>query len=97
MLLRLGPGVPLQKLTDFVVCRSVIRLLRKKLVKLPKIEPPPDQADISPDLRKVLHHATKAMKKNNDAYLGVDTLLTALLDNKDVQAALDEAGTLFLV
>lgn len=43
-------------------------------------------------MRKVLQSAIKQAKKNNDSFMGVDALLRALLENKDVAGALTEAG-----
>ena len=48
--------------------------------------------DLSNDMRKALLVASKLCKKNNDSYLGVDTLVRALLENKDIAQALSEAG-----
>lgn len=50
------------------------------------------QVDLSNDMRKTLLAASKLCKKNNDSYLGVDTLVRALLENKDIAQALSEAG-----
>ncbi len=50
------------------------------------------QAEISNEMRKVLQSAVKRAKQNNDSFMGVDALLKALLENKDVAAALSEAG-----
>ncbi|KAK9793452.1 hypothetical protein WJX73_009135 [Symbiochloris irregularis] len=73
--------------------RSVLRVLKKQLVRLPSIDPAPDQADLSASLRKVLQHASKLQKDSADSFVGVDTLLRALLENKDIATALSEAGT----
>ncbi|KAK9844178.1 hypothetical protein WJX81_007123 [Elliptochloris bilobata] len=72
--------------------RSIVRVLKKKLVRLPQVSPPPDQAEIGNELRKVLQNAIKLQKKRNDTYLSVDTLLLALLENKDLADALNESG-----
>lgn len=72
--------------------RSILRLLKKQVVRLPSIDPPPEQAELSPGLRKVLQQASKLQKQNNDGYLGVDTLLSALLESKDIATTLEEAG-----
>ena len=50
------------------------------------------QAEFSNEMRKVLQSAVKRAKQNNDSFMGVDALLKALLENKDVAAALSEAG-----
>ena len=52
------------------------------------------QAEIGNELRKVLQNAVKLQKKRNDTYLSVDTLLLAVLENKDVADALNESGVL---
>lgn len=72
--------------------RSVLRVLKKQLVRLPSIDPAPDQVDLSASLRKVLQHASKLQKEGADTFVGVDTLLRALLENKDIATALSEAG-----
>ena len=74
-------------------CRSIVRLLKKKLVKLPQISPAPDSTVPSKDFSKVLAKANELKKAHGDSFLGVDVLLEALLENKDIQEALNEAGT----
>ena len=54
------------------------------------------QAEIGNELRKVLQNAVKLQKKRSDTYLSVDTLLLAVLENKDVADALNESGVLSL-
>ena len=53
------------------------------------------QVDLSNDMRKALQSASRAAKKAGDSFLGVDTLLRALLEAKDVAAVLTEAGERF--
>ena len=53
---------------------------------------PLTQVDLSNDMRKTLLAASKLCKKNSDSYLGIDTLVRALLENKDIAQALSEAG-----
>lgn len=60
--------------------RSVMRVLRSKMNQLPKIEPAPLEAQPSRDLLKLLTAATKEQKRRGEAYLGVDVLLTLLID-----------------
>jgi hypothetical protein len=48
--------------------------------------------DLSQDMRKALKAASAQCKKNNDSFLGVDTLLRALLENRDIAGVLSEAG-----
>lgn len=67
-------------------------------MRLPAISPPPDNAQPNLEFRKVLAAAQKLKKESGDAYLGVDTLLRALVEtSKDLQEALNEAGTDFTV
>lgn len=73
--------------------KSILRVLKKQMVRLPSVEPPPDQAELSSSLRKVLQHASKLQKESDDSFVGVDTLLRAVLDSKEVLTALEEAGT----
>eukprot|EP00884_Botryococcus_braunii_P013589 jgi/Botrbrau1/22230/Bobra.168_1s0061.1 len=80
------------KLGNEETLKSVIRVLRKRLVRLPAVDPAPDQVDLSADFRKLLQAASKAQKGSNDSYLGVDTLLVATLETKDLGSALEEAG-----
>lgn len=77
----------------FALHRSILRVLKKKLVRLPTISPSPDQVELSNDTRKVLQAAVKLQKKRGDTYLGADILLLALLDCKDISSTLAEAGT----
>lgn len=72
--------------------KSLVRVLRKSLSKVPKVSPSPTEASPSPDFRKALQEAGKLSRQKGDAYLGVDVVLLALLDAKDVAAALSEAG-----
>lgn len=61
--------------------RSVVRVLHHKVNQLPKIDPAPLEANPSRDLLKVLTAATKEQKKRGEAYLGVDLLLSLLIDH----------------
>ncbi|GLC34379.1 hypothetical protein PLESTB_000735100 [Pleodorina starrii] len=72
--------------------RSCIRVLRKRLSKLPRVDPAPDNVSPGRDLTKMLAAAAKAQKDRGDAYLGVDTLLSAVIASSDVSEALGEAG-----
>ncbi len=73
--------------------QSVQRLINKKLVRLPAISPAPEELSASPELQKLLNKARKLQQERGDAFLGVDVLLLALLDNHDVKEALTGAGT----
>jgi ATP-dependent Clp protease ATP-binding subunit ClpB len=72
--------------------RSICRVLRKHLVKLPKIEPAPEEVFPSREYKTLLNQASKLQKQRGDAYLGVDVLLLAAITASDVTAALEEAG-----
>lgn len=73
--------------------KSVVRLLRRRLVVLPKVEPAPTDVYLGNDTKKVFQSATKIMKKKEDSFIGVDVLFLALLDvSKDVTKAMEEAG-----
>ena len=87
----IGKHVILRVANDETV-RSILRVLKKQLVRLPTVDPPPDQADLSSALRKVLQQASKLQKDSSDSFVGVDTLLRALLDAKEISSALEEAG-----
>lgn len=73
--------------------KSVVRLLRRRLVVLPKLEPTPTDVYLGNDTKKVFQAANKIMKKKEDSFMGVDVLFLALLEvSKDVSKALEEAG-----
>ena len=61
--------------------RGVLRQLRSRLVKLPKVDPPPDQPGPSKALIKLFTEATKEQKGKGHAYLGVDVVLRLLIDH----------------
>lgn len=58
--------------------RSVVRLLRKSLTRLPKMEPPPDEVYMGSDLKKAFSAATKLQKDKGDSYLGVSCFLSII-------------------
>lgn len=59
---------------------------------MPSISPAPDGVFESSELRKVLQQASKLQKSRKDSFLGVDVLLHAVSNDKDVSACLNEAG-----
>ncbi|KAL4457526.1 hypothetical protein ABPG75_012391 [Micractinium tetrahymenae] len=72
---------------------SVLRLLRKQLVRLPAVSGDADgEVYLSSELKKALQAAAKLQKKKGDSFLGADVLFLAILDTKDVSTALSEAG-----
>ncbi|KAG2488370.1 hypothetical protein HYH03_013059 [Edaphochlamys debaryana] len=72
--------------------KSVVRVLRRRLTKLPKIDPAPDSVSPGRELSKVLTAAAKIQKERGDAFLGADTLLLAVIGAPEVSEALTEAG-----
>ncbi|RMZ52196.1 hypothetical protein APUTEX25_001586, partial [Auxenochlorella protothecoides] len=88
-------GVPAQALARVggeEAVASVLRVLKKGLVRQPAVDPPPDEAYLSNDLKKVFATATKLQKAKGDGFLGIDVVFEALLGNKVVAAALAESG-----
>ena len=55
--------------------QSVVRLLRKALTRLPKVEPPPDEIYMGSDLKKCFSSASKIQKEKGDSFLGTFILL----------------------
>ncbi len=49
--------------------RSILRVLRRRLERLPTQQPTPDNIPPSSDLRKAISNAAKIQKKKGDAYL----------------------------
>jgi ATP-dependent Clp protease ATP-binding subunit ClpB len=73
--------------------KSVVRLLRKALVRVPKVEPAPEDVYLSADMKKVFASAAKIQKKKGDSFMGADVLLMAILEgSKEVSNILGEAG-----
>lgn len=72
--------------------KSLLRTLRKRLVRLPAIDPPPDQCYPSKEFTSVVKKAQTEQKRRQDAYLGVDVLLLSLINDSEVSAAIAEAG-----
>ena len=72
--------------------RSALRVLKRKLVRLPSVSGAGEEVFASNDLRKCLQQATKLQKKRGDSFLSVDVLLHAILADKEIANALTEAG-----
>eukprot|EP00798_Chlamydomonas_sp_ICE-L_P017600 gene17600-23931_t len=72
--------------------RSACRVLRRRLVKLPKVDPPPDKPTPSKEFMQMLQATTKLQKNKGDTYLSADVLLLACLSVTEVSSALEEAG-----
>jgi ATP-dependent Clp protease ATP-binding subunit ClpB len=52
------------------VYRAIVRSLKKALVKLPTMDPPPDEVFMSADLKRAFQAANKMSKAKKDTYLG---------------------------
>jgi ATP-dependent Clp protease ATP-binding subunit ClpB len=72
--------------------RSLCRTLRKRLVRLPKVQGSESEVFIGPQLSSVLKKAQKEQRARGDAYLGADVLLLSLIHDADVASAMGEAG-----
>ena len=57
------------KVANTETYRSILRVLRNRMRKLPTQDPAPDQVPPSKELHKVLSSAVKLQKKKGDAYL----------------------------
>ncbi len=57
------------KIGNVETYRSILRVLRRRMERLPTQQPPPDQIPPSAELRKTLSNAAKIQKKKGDAYL----------------------------
>ena len=68
------------------------RALKKILVRLPTQEPPPEHVSLSPQFHAVLRKAMELQKVQKDTYVGIDHLITALSEDKSLQAAFREAN-----
>ncbi|KAI9002513.1 P-loop containing nucleoside triphosphate hydrolase protein [Hyaloraphidium curvatum] len=68
------------------------RAIKKALVKLPSQDPPPDEVSLSSAALKVLRAAVDLQKKAKDTFMGVNHLLSALLQDAQVANALKESG-----
>jgi ATP-dependent Clp protease ATP-binding subunit ClpB len=71
---------------------GLMRTLRKRLVRLPRIDPAPDDVFPSKDFSAMLKKAQKLQRDRGDTYLGADTLLLALLGDSDIGQLLGEVG-----
>lgn len=64
------------------------RTLQRVASKLPTVRPPPSEApSISPALVKVLRSALRRMESRKDAYMAMDTLWMACLEDSKVREA----------
>jgi len=68
------------------------RALKKKLVRLPSQDPPPEQVSMAPSFNTVLRKAMDLQKVQKDTYIAVDHIITALSEDTQIQDALKEAN-----
>ncbi|KAJ3180243.1 hypothetical protein HDU87_002121 [Geranomyces variabilis] len=68
------------------------RRLKSLLVKQPTQDPAPDQISFHPATAKLLRTADEIRKRQKDSHLAVDHIIHALSEQKDIAAALAEAG-----
>lgn len=68
------------------------RALKKKLVRLPSQDPPPEQVSMAPSFNNILRKAMELQKVQKDTYIAVDHLITALSDDSQIQDALKDAN-----
>eukprot|EP00850_Spirogloea_muscicola_P008333 SM000044S15980 [mRNA] locus=s44:380715:385844:- [translate_table: standard] len=70
---------------------SLESAILQKLQKVPSQDPPPDQVTASSALLKAIRHAQGQQKKRGDSHLAVDLLLSAILEDSQVEAAVKDA------
>ncbi|KAK5945805.1 Heat shock protein hsp98 [Knufia obscura] len=68
------------------------RALKKQLVRLPSQDPPPDHVTMSPALSKVIRSAADLQKTQKDSFIAVDHLISAIVQDPKIQAALSESN-----
>jgi ATP-dependent Clp protease ATP-binding subunit ClpB len=68
------------------------RETRRVLGRLPSRTTPPEQQGIDPALEKVLSAAAATRQKAGDTHLAIDTVIVALLEDREVRAVLDATG-----
>ena len=68
------------KVNSVETYRSILRVLRRRMERLPTQQPAPDQIPPSAELRKTLSNAAKIQKKKGDAYLSEPLGPPSLLD-----------------
>lgn len=72
--------------------KSVERVFKQALRKLPSQSPPPDEIPASTSLIKVIRRAQAAQKARGDTHLAVDQLILGLLEDSQIGDLLKEAG-----
>lgn len=68
------------------------RSLNKTLVRQTSQDPPPEKVSISPQFSKVLRAANDLSKTQKDSYVAVDHLISSLVQDPTIAAALKEAN-----
>ncbi|KAI1854707.1 hypothetical protein JX265_002345 [Neoarthrinium moseri] len=68
------------------------RALKKRLVRMPSQDPPPENVSMAPTFSAVLRKAQDLQKTQKDAYVAVDHLIAALSEDPGVSEALKEAN-----
>lgn len=68
------------------------RHLRQLLMKLPQQDPAPVEVSMSHNALRLLQHAQKRQKATHEAYLGIDHVLLAMTEEKDILQALAAGG-----
>eukprot|EP01018_Ginkgo_biloba_P024766 Gb_21272 [translate_table: standard] len=72
--------------------KSVERVLRQSLKKIPSQDPPPEDVPANTALSKCIRRAQSAQKKKGDIHLAVDHLILGLLEDSEVADCFKEAA-----
>jgi len=72
--------------------KSVERVFKQAMKKLPSQSPPPDEIPASTTLIKVIRRAQSSQKSRGDTHLAVDQLILGLLEDSQIGDLLKEAG-----
>lgn len=68
------------------------RALKKRLVRLPSQDPPPESVSMSPSFSTLLRKAGDLQKTQKDTYVAVDHLIAALSEDATIADALKESN-----
>lgn len=72
--------------------QALSRALNRLLVRLPTQDPPPEEADLSPNTAKLLRNAQTIMKDRSDQFISVDAIILALATDPQIAGAFKEAN-----
>ncbi|KAK3082245.1 Heat shock protein hsp98 [Coniosporium uncinatum] len=72
--------------------QALDRALKKQLVRLPSQDPPPETVSMSPSFSKILRAADQLSKTQKDSYIAVDHLISSVVQDQNIQKALQEAN-----